>query len=255
MQEKYRDDEIEIDLKALFFELLGNWKRIVLSTVLVGIIAFAISSFMITPMYQSTSELYVLSKSTSITSLADVQLGASLTYDYMVAVQGRPVLEQVINNLNLDESYDSLLGSITVENPTNSRILQITVTDPDPERAKLIADEMAEVSSAFIAEKMDQDPPSIIQNGYSDEGPVSPNVMKNTLVGALVGAFFAIALVVVTYLMNDTILNADDVETKLGLNLLGTLPYEEDEVDDIKGKGSKKKKTKKVVKKVPKKGR
>ena len=243
MNENYRDDEIEIDLGALFFELLGHWKMICLSSVLVGIIGLVISVFLITPQYESTSELYVLSKSTSITSLADIQMGTNLTNDYMVVVKGRPVLEQVISNLGLEEDYQAMSAKVALNNPSDSRILQITVTDPDSERAKLIADEIAEVSSKFISVKMDQDPPTIISYGYADGEPVSPNTMMNTAIGVLIGAFMSMAIVVITYLLNDTITNAEDVERKLGLNLLGTLPFEE-EAEDTVTKNTKK--TKKV---------
>lgn len=249
MNENYRDDEIEIDLGALFFELLGHWKMIVLSAVLAGAIGLIISMFLITPQYQSTSELYVLSKSTSITSLADIQMGTNLTNDYMVVVKGRPVLEQVITNLRIDETYGSLKNVVTLNNPSNSRILQITVTDPDPNRAKLIADEIAKVAANFISVKMDQDPPTIISYGYADGEPVSPNIMMNTAVGVLIGAFLAMAIIVITYLLNDTIMNAEDVERKLGLNLLGTLPFEEETADTVT-KNTKGKKGKLPVKTV-----
>jgi len=251
MSENYRDDEIEIDLGALFFELLGHWKMIMLSAMLTGIIGLVFSLFLITPQYQSTSELYVLSKSTSITSLADIQMGTNLTNDYMVVVKGRPVLEQVIRNLSLEETYNELKEKVALNNPSDSRILQITVTDPKPDRAKLIADEIAEIASNFISVKMDQDPPTIISYGYSDGEPVSPNVLMNTAVGILVGGFLAVAIVVITYLLNDTIMNAEDVERKLGLNLLGTLPYEESEADLVTKNN---KKNRKMMAKPKKKG-
>jgi capsular polysaccharide biosynthesis protein len=224
----------EIDLMELFFEIIEHWKMILLSAILVAVIAFVYSKYFITPLYSSTSELYVLSKSTSITSLADIQTGTNLTNDYMVVVNGRPVLDKVIDNLGIDESYASLVGKITLSNPSNSRILKITVTDSDPKRAKLIADEIAEVSSAFISEKMDQDPPSIIQYGYADGSQVSPSVKKNTVLGALVGAFLAMAVVVVIFLLNDTIMDQEDVEKKLGINLLGTVPLEQQDDKDRK---------------------
>jgi capsular polysaccharide biosynthesis protein len=231
-------DNDEIDLMELFFEILDHWKMVLLSTILVAAIAFVYSEYLVTPLYESTSQLYVLSKSTSITSLADIQMGSNLTNDYMVVVNGRPIIDQVIDNLGLDETYETLVGKITLNNPTDSRILEITVTDPDPERAKLIADEMAEVSSAFISEKMDQDPPSIIQYGYADGDKVSPSVTKNTILGALVGAFIAVAFVVVIFLLNDTIMDQEDVEKKIGINLLGTVPLEQQ--DDKERKKRKK---------------
>lgn len=229
MQDRGTQDVIEIDLREVFFQLLNHWKMLVISTVTVGVIAFVISFFILTPQYEATSELYVLSKSTSITSLADIQMGSNLTNDYIVVVKGRPILEQVITTLGLEENYEELEKKITLENPADSRILQITVRDENAYRAKHIADEIAEVSSAFISEKMDQDPPTIIQYGYADGEPVSPNVFRNTAVGALLGAMLAAAIVIVSYLLNDTIMAADDVERKLGLNLLGALPAEAEE--------------------------
>lgn len=226
-----RDNEIELDLKDLFMELVSFWQVIVLALALGAVIAFAVSRFFMTPKYESTSELYVLSKSTSITSLADIQTGTSLTNDYMVVVKGRPVLEQVIANLGLNETYRSLRDKVSLENPSNSRILMITVRDENPLVAKTIADKIAEVGADFIAMKMDQDAPTIIQYGYADGEPVSPNTMKNTVIGGFLGMLLAVAVIVLSYLFNDTIMTAEDVEKKLGLNVLGSLPLEDAEDD------------------------
>lgn len=243
------DNEIEIDLRELFLEVLAFWRLILLALVLGAVIAYAISKFIMVPQYESTAELYVLSKSTSITSLADIQTGTSLTNDYMVVVEGRPVLEQVIANLGLNETYKSLEKKVSLENPSNSRILKITVRDTDPLVAKAIADEIAEVGSSFISLKMDQDPPTIIQNGYADGDPVSPSTLKNTAVGGIFGALLAMAIVVLSYLFNDTIMTAEDVERKLGLNVLGSLPLEETEDDGEDRSAKKSRKARKAVKK------
>lgn len=242
MENQLDRDEIEIDLVELFFELLKYWKQIAVSTFLVAVIALLISKFLMTPMYESTSELYVLSKSTSITSLTDIQMGTNLTNDYIVVVTERTVLEQVIRNLSLSMDYKDLGDEITVNNPSNSRILQITVKDANPELAKAIADELADVSAAFISEKMDQDPPSIISYGYQDGKPVSPSILKNTIIGALLGFILAAAVIVLAYMFNDTIMTADDIEKKLGLNVLGSLPLEEAQYDGEKKSKSKLKK-------------
>ena len=240
MEKQYESDEIEIDLKELFFELLVEWKKIAVSTILAGLIMFIISAFIMTPQYESTSKLYVLSKSTSITSLTDLQMGTNLTNDYMEIVGGRPILDQVIKNLQLDYTYGELGNLIAFNNPSDSRILEITVTHPDPQVAKEIADEMADVAAAFIAEKMDQDPPSVIQYGYIENNPVSPSIVKNTAIGLLAGAFLAMAVVVITYLMNDTIMTPDDMERKVGLQVLASLPFDEEEDDGIPVKSTKK---------------
>ena len=249
------DDEIEIDLKDLLLEIISYWKLVMASVVLIAGIVFAVSKFVMIPKYESTAVLYVLTKSTSITSLADIQTGTSLTNDYLVVVKGRPVLEQVISNLVLEDTYKSLYDRVDLNNPSNSRLLEITVTDEDPQMAKVIADEIAQVSSAFIAAKMDQDPPTIIQNGYADGAPVSPSIMKNTLLGGIAGGMFAVGIVVIAYLLNDTIIGPEDIEKKLGMNVLGSLPLEESEDDGeqttaakgrFKGKREKRNKKKKA---------
>lgn len=240
------DEDDVINLAELFMEYVRYWYIICISAVLVGVMAFLICRFLVTPQYESTSRLYVLSKSTSVTSLADIQLGSNLTNDYMVVVGSRPILDQVIVNLDLDETYKSLYNRITLENPSNTRILSITVRDADPHMAKLIADEIADLSAQFISQKMDQDPPSILQYGYADEGKVSPSTFKYTILGAFLGAFLVMAIITIMYLSNDTINDPEDVEKKLGINLLGTIPFEKRQTATrIKGRSKSSKNSKK----------
>lgn len=222
--------KITIDLVELSRQLLFHWKLLLAAVILCGGVAFVCCKFLITPVYSSTSGLYVFSKSTSVTSLADLQIGSSLTKDYEIVITGRPILDRVIARLNLDEDYESLLKKIDVSNPTDSRILYITVKDPDPALAKEIADRTASIASTFISQKMDQDPPSVIQTGYTDGVPVFPKTLQTTVIAVLLGFLAAAAYVTVEYLMNDTIMTPEDVQEKLGLNVLATLPLEaEDE--------------------------
>jgi capsular polysaccharide biosynthesis protein len=89
---------------------------------------------------------------------------------------------------------------------------------------------------------MDQDPPSIIQYGYADGEKVSPSIKKNTMMGVLIGAMLAIVVIVIVYLMNDTVMTQEDVEKKLGLNLLGSIPLEENNGGSENKNGKKKRK-------------
>lgn len=239
MQDKPQEEN-EIDLLELFYVVLHKWKMIVLSLLLTGACGCLISVFLITPQYESTSVLYVLSKSTSITSLADIQMGSSLTNDYVEVVTSRPIIEQVIQNLGLtDETYGSLKDKVSIDNPANTRLLKITVRDPQADVAKAIADELANVSKSFISIKMDQAAPTVTQYGYADGEPVTPNTVKNTVLGALIGAVLAIGVVIVSYLLNDTIMTTDDIEKKLGMTVLASIPMDAEEYDGKKSKKSK----------------
>jgi capsular polysaccharide biosynthesis protein len=245
MLKQNKNDGIEndqIDLIELLFEILHHWKLILLSTILVAGMSHVYSQNTTTPMYQSTSKLYVVSKTVSATSIsAALSLGSNLTDDYLVVIKGRPIIDQVIKNLGLNTSYSGLSGRISLNNPDGSRIIEITVKDTSAQRAKEIADEMAVVSAAYISEKMDQDPPSILQYGYADGGQINNTVKSDTSRGALIGACIAIAFVVLIYLLNDTIMGQEDVEKRLGLELLGSLPIE----NELEYKETKKKRKKK----------
>lgn len=232
MGEKRPDQgEQEINLLELTMELVTRWKRIVILVILAAGIGFGVSKFLLETRYQSTSLLYVFTKSTSITSLADLQTGANLTNDYKVVITGRPVLEQVIENLKLSDTYRSLQERISVTNPQDSRILEITVTDQSPKQAKAIADELADLSAGFISDKMGQDAPSVIQYGYADENPAAPNIKKNTLLAGALGLFLAVISIVLPFIFYDAILTEEDVQKKLGLQVLGVLPEEDVEGD------------------------
>lgn len=217
---------VTIDLLDLARQMLFHWKLILLAMLLCGGVAYLYCRFYATPLYSSTSGLYVFSKSTSVTSLADLQIGSSLTKDYETVITGRPVLDRVITRLKLDTDYNTLRSKIAISNPADSRILYITVTDPDPELAKEIADRTASIAATFISQKMDQDPPSIIQTGYTDGAPVSPRTMRTTAIAALLGFLAAAAYITIQYLMNDSIVTPEDVQEKLGLNVLASLPLE-----------------------------
>lgn len=235
------DDEITIDLLALFKELISHWYLILILALLFGGAAFSYCKFLVTPMYESTSELLVLSKSADNTSLSDLQVGSNLTADYMVVVVGRPVIDQVSENLGLNMPYEKLKGKISVKD-ISDRIIAITVTDADPENAKIITDEIAEVSANYIGEVLNQNKPSIIQKGYTDGRPVSPRTKLLSVLGAAAGFLLACVWITLSYLLNDHIKNVDELETKLGLKILGQLPYEDNRFDRDVNPASKKKK-------------
>ena len=241
MEQHYED---EIDLLELLSALLKKCKYIVFSALFVGGITALVNQFVLIPQYASTSKFYVLSKSTSLTSLADVQLGTSLTQDYMIIVKGRGVVDEVIKELDLDLTYEQLLGKVTVENPADSRIITITVKDADPKQAKKIADKFADVAVTFIGEKMDQQEPNVFEYGYVNNQHVSPSKTKNTMIGTLAGGVLAAAVVILLHLLDDSIKTPDDIERYLGLNTLASLP-DQDESDQKEKKRKRRKRRRK----------
>lgn len=241
VNEKRVVTEDEIDLLELAFELLSHWKFIIFVSVISACIAAAINVFVLTPVYESTAELYILDNSTSISSLADIQIGNNLVSDYVQITSSRPVLDAVIENLGLEESYKQLAGKVSVKNDSNTHILKISVKDGNVTRAKLIADETARVAKSFIADKMGQKEPSILHYGYSDGDKVSPRRARNVALAGMGGFAASSALIIVLFLINDSIKGEEDVENKLGLTVLGSIPYEDGFANNNTKKKDKKK--------------
>ncbi len=223
------NDEMEIDLLQLFYALKKKIWFILAAMIIGGGLAGAYSKFLITPQYSSTSMMYILSKETTLASLADLQIGSQLTEDYKVIVNSRPVLGEVIDSLALDMSYEQLLAKVSIGNPTDTRILTVTVTDPDPYRAKAIVDCVAETASDYIGEIMEMIPPKIIENGTVATRKTSPSNGKNAVLGALAGMVLVCGVIVIQVIMNDTVRTEEDVERYLGLTVLASVPLREGE--------------------------
>lgn len=228
------NDEIEIDLLQLFRALKRRIAAILAAGVLVGGIAGGFSKFVLTPQYSSTAMVYILSKETTLTSLADLQIGSQLTKDYKIIVTSRPVLEDVIQKLNLELTYKELLGKIEIGNPADTRILSITAQDADPVLAKNIADSVAKTSSEYIGDIMEMVPPKIIEDGVVATEKTSPSNTKNAMIGAVLGMLLVCGVTVAEVLMNDTVQTEEDVEKYLGLTVLASIPFREGEKEEDK---------------------
>lgn len=220
----YQEEEIEIDLLRLVHALLDRIWMIILVAVIFAFGAAAFTKFLIAPTYESTSTMLVLSKETTLTSLADLQLGSQLTQDYKVLITSRPVLQAVIDNLELDMEYTDLEKNIKIVNPDDTRILEITVTMPDPEMAAAVVNELSQEASEYIGDKMEVTQPKIIEDGEVPLKKSAPSTAKNTILGFLLGTFLMCGIIVVLELLNDSIKTEEDIERYLGLPTLAVVP-------------------------------
>lgn len=222
------NNENEIDLLDMGMALLEKLPYIVLCLLLGAVLFNACAYFMIKPTYQSTSKMYVVSASQdSVVNLQDLNLGSSLTKDYEDLILSYPVLDQVIDKLNLDMDSTGLAKMISLENPTDTRVLKITVTSTDKQQACDIANTLAEVSIQYLPDTMSTNAPNIAQVARVADQKVGPSYMKYTAIGALLGALIYCLIVIVGYLMDDTIHSADDMEKYFGIVPLTVIPESE----------------------------
>ena len=220
--EKQYDDVI--DLKAVLLEWKKGWWMIAAAMAAGVVAAVLFSKVVLSPVYQSSSMLYVLSKETTLTSLADLQMGTQLTQDYKVLVTSRPVLDAVTEELGLDMTYEELRAGISIDNPTDTRILTITVENQDPLMAKTLVDCISQTASAYIGSIMEMVPPKIVEEGQIPEYPSSPDVRRNAALGGLAGAALVCGALTLMVILNDTIRTEEDVEHDLGLTTLAWVP-------------------------------
>ena len=220
------EQEYEIDLKEIAIAILDRIWIVISVGIACALLVGIITKVFITPMYTSTTKLYVINKQNSDNNITytDLQTGNLLTNDYIIQVKGTKVLSQVISELNLTDTEDELASRITVSNPENSRFIVISVSDKDPVVAQQIASCVAKVSSGVVKEVMDLEKVNVAEEANLPLEESSPNLKKNVLLGGAAGVFVSLLLIVVFYLLNDRIRTPEDVKRYLGLNTLGQIP-------------------------------
>ena len=215
----------EIDLVALGMRMLEKIHWILLAAFVCAAAAGAYVFFMVTPIYEATSKIYIVGSETAI-SLSDLQIGSNLAADYQEVFKNWHVHELVDQKLGLDYPYSKLAGMLTVTNPANTHVLYIKVQSPDPREAKLIADTYAEVSREFIAAKMDIREPNVFEEAKLPTAPISPQKTRTVLIGFLLGALLAMAAVTIRFISDDRICTSDDIAKVGNLPTLGMVPVE-----------------------------
>jgi capsular polysaccharide biosynthesis protein len=220
----------DIDLKQLVSLLLRKSWIIILAGIFTAIAAYMLSAYVMIPMYQSTTKIYVINQqdASSTITYSDLQTSSQLTNDYKILVTSRPVVESVIAELGLDVSYGALAGMISVSNPANTRILSITVKNSDPKLAQQIADAVREASAIHIGNVMNIDEVNVAEPANYPKEPYSPSVIRNAVIAGVIGVMLAAMLIILISMLDDTIKTPDDIDRYLGVSLLASIPIEKE---------------------------
>ncbi|MCO4505725.1 capsular polysaccharide biosynthesis protein CpsC [Streptococcus infantarius subsp. infantarius] len=216
---------IEIDVLYLLRKLWIKKFFIVFVGLLVGTIALLGSVFFIKPKYTSTTRIYVVSRSSdsSLTN-QDLQAGSYLVNDYKEVITSNEVLSSVISQENLSLSTSELSNMISVNIPTDTRVISISVEDTDAQEASDIANTIREVAAEKIKSVTKVDDVTTLEAAEVASKPSSPNIKKNAAIGALVGGFLAIVGILVAEVLDDRVRRPEDIEETLGMTLLGVVP-------------------------------
>lgn len=237
--ETNRESRGVLDLQEILWEI---WKKkiwIIISGLLLALLVGIFTTIFIQPQYRASTKIYIsLKEDTEVMSNADLQVGSSLTKDYAEIVTSYQVLEAVIEKLNLSVSYNALVNQVSVNIPSDTRMVEVSVVDSEAVRAAQIADAVREESMVCIQTIMDIPSVKVVDEARVPDQAVSPSLKKNVGLGFLAGIVISICVLVAVWLLNDKMQKNEDVERYLGASVLGRIP----QYDTQAARGGKKKK-------------
>ena len=219
------DDVQEIDLIDLFGYYMSRLWLLIAAVVIGAVIAGAYTFYLVPNRFTAVSRMYMISaSSSSVVDLSDLNIGASLSNDYVELMKSRPIIEDVINELGLGYTYEQVLDMIRLDVVTNTRIIKISATSTDPEEAMNIANQMARIAKIRLPKIMDAPSPSIAEEAVLPTQKSSPSLSRNVMMGSLVLLFLVLAFLTIQYLMDDTVQTSEDVEKEFGVLPMTVIP-------------------------------
>ncbi|WP_281884325.1 YveK family protein [Paenibacillus sp. YYML68] len=219
-----------MDLQRLLNAIMKKSWLIVLCAIVGGSLATYVSLFMTKPMYQTSTTLYILNRSSSVLSgnsinLSDIALSRQLISDFGNIIQTRKVLEPALAELNDPELTVGAIASATsVHLMKESNVVSIIVTWPEPEQAARIANAVSRSFTSEISKLMGQNSIGTLDQALVPERPLPSKRSVLLVVGVMAGAIIAVGLIYVRALFDNTIYSAADIERGTDLKVMGIIP-------------------------------
>lgn len=221
-----KDQTIEIDVLQLLHKIWDKKVLISFAGIFFAAVSFLYSTLVVVPKYDATTRIYVVNKTgeASVITAQDLQAGSFLVNDYKEIITSSDVLNKVVEKEGLNMTAGELGSKVSVDIPTNTRVISISVRDSEPKMASQLADSVREVAAEKIKEITKVEDVTTLEAAKLPSSPSTPNTKRNVLLGLMAGFVSAIAAVVLFELLDDRIKRPEDVEEVLGLPLLGIVP-------------------------------
>ena len=217
---------VEIDVLALLQKLWTKKVFILFTAFYVAVFAFLGTYFFIQPTYTSSTRIYVVNQADDGKNLSaqDLQAGTILTKDYKEIITSNDVLSEVIKDEKLNMTEADLAKMISVNIPTDTRLISISVNAKTGQDAQSLANKVRDVAAEKIKKVTKVEDVTTLEDAKLPDSPSSPNIKRNVALGAVLGGFLAIVGVLVREILDDRIRRPEDIEDALGLTLLGIVP-------------------------------
>ncbi|PGT18410.1 MULTISPECIES: YveK family protein [Bacillus cereus group] len=230
--------EETISLKELFLILKKRLAMILVIAFGAAIVSAIISFFFMTPIYQSSTQILVNQKKQegAMIQAGEVQTNIQLTNTYKVIIKSPVILDQVNEKLNLNMTQKSLTEKVNVANEKDSQVISVTAEDKDPKVARDIANATADVFKGEVAKIMNVDNVTVLSKAEvaENQSPIKPRPMLNVAIAFVVGLMASVGLAFLLEYLDNTVKKEEDVESLLGLPVLGIVARMDEETTNVK---------------------
>lgn len=222
-------DEVEFDLLHLAQVLWHHVLPIILAGIILGVAVLGFTKVFVKPTYDSQVYLYVNSNNLSVggtqVSLSDLSVAKSLVDTYIVILNTRTTLNEVIERAGVDYTYEQLKKMISAKSVNSTEIFSVNVTSTNPQEAAILANTVAEVLPYKIAEVVDGSSVRIVDYAIVAPKRSSPSYSTNTLIGVALGIFLMSAIYIIRDLMDEQIHDTDYLSKTYGeIPVLAVIP-------------------------------
>ena len=217
-------NEMEIDLLGLILHLKTKIWIILLVTLVFGIGGFVSTKVTDVPVYTASTQVYVRQLSEEGMNPNNLTVSTQIRRDCAVIIRGESVTREVVQKMQLPMSPKALGSAISVTSDDNTRILKLSYSDTDPKRAAAVLNCVCEVAADQVEKLMDTDTLVTLYEATVPTVAAATSIRRNTVASAAIGCVLTMIIIVVIFLLDDTIRSEDDVESYLGLSTLASVP-------------------------------
>lgn len=214
----------EIDLRD-FWDLIKSKILLIINCTLVfAICGLVYLAFINVPKYKSTTSIVLASNSSDGVTTSDLTINKNLVQTYSEIVRSRKVIEKAINDLGLDVTYSTLVKNVSVSSVSNTEIIKISVSDINANNATKITNSIAEVFIDEVSGLYNMTNVKVLDSASTPVNPYNVNYVKTIGISVIAGLIFSFVIIFLIYYFDNTIKSPEQVESKIGLPILGRIP-------------------------------